>query len=271
MGMNAGAWADPAAARILGGAYRLSALLRSADDDLSTSFQDLRSLGYSVLAWTQSRPAGPIGAAVAELHPLLAEYLPEFRRGVIFICHSRGGLIARKYLADTGLPARALITLGTPHNGTTMARWSAFLLPVTSTLNTLFAFSGNRGADSAFRRVLRFLGSSSLKELLPGSVFYRNLPDRKPAGCAYISVGGTDPDLLAPLGLPLSEILGRFIPAGLVPEELRDGCGDGLVSQPSSVIPGADDHLVYHLSHVAMLFDKEVRAYVASRVTEVSG
>ena len=57
----------------------------------------------------------------------------------------------------------------------------------------------------------------------------------------------------------------------MVPEELREGQGDGLVSAASAVLPHADEHRDFHLNHVAMLFDKEVRAYVAKKVVEASG
>ena len=121
MGMNSSAWADPAKARVLGGAYLLSALFRGGDAELLTSFQDLKALGYNILTWTQSRPAGPIHIAVSELRRLLNEYRMHAEDGIIFICHSRGGLIARKYLEEGDLSAKGLITLATPHRGTTMA------------------------------------------------------------------------------------------------------------------------------------------------------
>ena len=271
MGMNASAWAAPAKARILGGAYPLSLLFRGADMELATSFQDLKSLGYNILTWTQSRPVGPISVAVAEMHLLLREYAMHAGKGIIFICHSRGGLIARKYLEGGETSAKALITLATPHKGTTMAKWATFFQPFTSALDTLLRDFSREDVDSAFRRVIGFLGSSSLKELLPGSGFYRGLHDRRHEGSSYISIGGTDPDLLSPLGLPISELMSRLIPGKIVPEELREGYGDGLVSAASAVLPYGYEHRDFPLNHVAMLFDKKVRAYITEKVGEVSG
>jgi pimeloyl-ACP methyl ester carboxylesterase len=271
MGMNASAWADPAKARVLGGAYLLSALFRGSDAELLTSFQDLKALGYNILTWTQSRPAGPIHIAVSELRRLLKEYHMHAGDGIIFICHSRGGLIARKYLQEGGLSAKALITLATPHRGTTMARWATFFQPFTAAIDTLLRGFSSKEVDSAFRRVIAFLGSSGLQELLPGSGFYRDLNDRRSEGSVYISVGGTDPDLLSPVGFPIAEFMSRVVPGRMVPEELREGQGDGLVSAASAVLPHADEHRDFHLNHVAMLFDKEVRTYVAKKVMETSG
>jgi pimeloyl-ACP methyl ester carboxylesterase len=269
MGMNASAWADPAKARILGGAYPLSSLFRGRDAELVTSFQDLKDLGYNILTWSQCRPTGPISLAVDELHQLLREYSINAGNGVIFICHSRGGLIARKYLEEAGPPAKALITIASPHNGTTLARWPVYFQPFTSALYTLLKGFSREDVDSAFRRIIGFLCSSGLKELLPDSSFFRDLLDRRREGCAYVSIGGTDPDLLGPLGLPVPAI-SRMIPGRLLPRELREGYGDGLVSAASSVIPGADEHRDFHLNHVAMLFDRNVRAFIRGKVEEFS-
>ncbi len=271
MGMNASAWADPAKARVLGGTYPLSVLFRGGDTELLTSFQDLKALGYNILTWTQSRPAGPIHIAVSELRRLLKEYRTHAADGIIFICHSRGGLIARKYLEEGDLSAKALITLATPHRGTTMARWAAFFQPFTSALDTLLRGFSRKDVDSAFGRIIAFLGSSGLRELLPGSGFYRDLHDRRSEGSLYISVGGTDPDLLGPVGLPIAEFMSRLVPGRIIPEELREGQGDGLVSAASAVLPHADEHRDFHKNHVVMLFDKEVREYVAKKVAEASG
>lgn len=271
MGMNASAWADPAKARFLAGTYPLSVLFRAGDTELLTSFQDLKVLGYNILTWTQSRPAGPIHIAVSELHALLKEYRMHAGDGIIFICHSRGGLIARKYLGEGDLSARALITLATPHRGTTMARWATFFQPFTSALDTLLSGFNRKYVDSAFRRVIAFLGSSGLQEMLPGSVFYRDLKDRRSDGSVYISAGGTNPDLLSPIGFPIAEFMSRVVPGRLVPEELRAGEGDGLVSAASAMLPHADEHRNFHINHVAMLFDKEVRNFVVEKVAKASG
>lgn len=268
MGMNAHTWADPARARILAGTYPLNVPLRGGNRELTTSFQDLKTRGYNVLAWTQSRPSGQIRMAVAELHLLLEKYAMYAEPGIIFVCHSRGGLIARKHLEDGSRPVKGLITLGTPHRGTTMAKWAAFFQPLTSALDTLFTGFRRKDVDSALRRVIGFLGSSGLKELLPGSDFYRNLRDHKHKDSIYISIGGTDPDLLGPLGLPISEFISRLIPGSMLPEELREGYGDGLVSASSSLLTYADEHRDVHLNHVAMLFDNNVRAYIMEKVGE---
>jgi pimeloyl-ACP methyl ester carboxylesterase len=264
MGMDVKTWSEPSTALILGGKYPLPALAEP-DAEIATSLQDLKSLGYPLLAWTQSRPVGPIMVAVRELKELLCRYEEYAARGTIFICHSRGGLVARKYLEAPDVPVRAMITLATPHHGTTMARWAVIISPLASAMNQLLDVAKN-DIDSAFRRVLGFLGSTGLRELLPGSRFYSGLKDAKKEGVRYISTGGTNPDLLRAVSISLPQLISRVLPENVVPEEMRQGMGDGLVSAASSVLPYADDHLNVHVNHGSILFDKEVRRLIIKTV-----
>jgi pimeloyl-ACP methyl ester carboxylesterase len=268
LGMNADFWADPARARVLGGSYPLSALL-GEDIEMRTSYQDLEGLGFGVLTWSQSRPAGPIAAAERELRQILLEHSAHAHEGVLFICHSRGGLVARKYLeagADTTL---AVITLSTPHGGTSLAKWAVFMSPLATAVTHLLKNFDRQEADTAFRKILRFLGSSGLKELLPGSDFYRRLRDERVGGAKYVSVGGTDPDLFRALALPLRQLLASVVPEKMFPEEMRDGRGDGLVSAASSVLPYADEHLNFPLNHASIIFDRGVRDFIVAIVQSI--
>jgi pimeloyl-ACP methyl ester carboxylesterase len=264
MGMNVKAWSEPSKALILGGKYPLP-VLAGPEAEIATSFQDLESLGYPLLSWTQSRPVGPIMVAVRELKELILRHEEYAARGTLFICHSRGGLVARKYLEAPDVPVRGLITLATPHHGTSMARWAAIISPLASAVSQLLE-AATKDSDSAFRRVLGFLGSTGLRELLPGARFYSELKDTKMEGVRYISVGGTNPDLLKAVSLSLPELIGKAIPARMIPEEMREGMGDGLVSAASSVLPYAAEHVNAHVNHGSILFDKEVRKLVLRTV-----
>jgi pimeloyl-ACP methyl ester carboxylesterase len=265
MGMNMTAWSDPGKARILGGKYPLRALA-GRGDEMETSFGDLKKLGFPVLSWTQSRPAGLIRIAVDELRYLMEEYRSRAGNGVILICHSRGGLVGRKYLEEYDRSVRGLVTLSTPHLGTTMAKWALSLLPVTSTLNRYIKGVAQQEADSAFKRVLSFLCSSGLRELLPDSEFFLGLHDRKQQGTRYISLGGTNPDLLKAISVSLPELISKMVPERIVPYEMREGYGDGLVSAASSELPYGDEHRNFPVNHAAVLFDKEVRNYAVDAV-----
>ena len=270
MGVNADFWTDPSRAKVLGAKYPLQILL-PGDMEPVTSYADLAQLGFSVLTWSQARPAGPIGKAVTELRQILEEYAGHGRNGVVFICHSRGGLVARKYLEDPAGPPRMVITIATPHAGTSMAKWAAFISPLASALGKVIDNMGKREADTAFRRILRFLGSSGLRELLPGSAFYTGLKDARKRDVRYVSIGGTNPDLLKAVAVPLPELLRKIIPESIFPEEMRDGLGDGLVSAASSVLPYGDQHRNYTMNHASLLFDKTVRDFIAEAVRPLLG
>ena len=266
MGMNGRVWSEPSKARILGGKYPLSVLLGQCAGKPESSFADLRGRGYNVLSWSQSRPVGPVEAAVSELKELTEMYGGSAEKGIIFVCHSRGGLVARKYLESPDAPVRGLITLATPHHGTSMAKWAAYLSPLTSAADRLLLGFGKREVDSALRRIVAFLGSSGLKELLPGSVFFTGLSDSKVTEARYASAGGTSPDLLRALSVSLPAIFSAVIPEVILPEEMREGSGDGLVSAASSVLPHADRHRDFHVNHGSILCDAGVRRYVLEAV-----
>jgi len=263
MGMNMKAWTDPSEARVLGGKYPLGVLVPGAE--LRTSFHDMQSLGFSVLSWSQSRPVGPIAASVKELHTLVSHHERYARKGLIFVCHSRGGLIARKFLEETNIPLKTLITLATPHHGTSMARLASSVSPMASALSRVLKGFNKRDVETATQRILGFLSSTGLRELLPESGFFSGLKDRKREGVLYVSIGGTKPDLLRVVIPSLPDLLSSLVPRLLVPEEMRDGLGDGLVTAQSSILPYADDHRSFPVNHAAVLFDKDVRNYVAEK------
>jgi pimeloyl-ACP methyl ester carboxylesterase len=265
MGMNVKAWSDPSQATILAGKYPLRVFFEGADSDFVTSFNDLKALDYSLLSWTQSRPAGPIMIAVRELEKLLDAHARYADKGIVFVGHSRGGLIARKYIENSTILLRGLITLSTPHHGTSLAQWAKNISPLTAMLGKFLDFR-KKDVNSALIRVLGFLGSAGLRELHPGSLFYSRLKDNRKQGARYVSIGGTNPDILRALSISIPALISRIIPEKRVPEEMRDGLGDGLVSAASSVLTFADEHLNFNVNHGSILFDKEVRSHIVKTV-----
>jgi pimeloyl-ACP methyl ester carboxylesterase len=266
MGMDVTIWSNPSEARVLGGKYPVRALLRRHDTEMRTAFTDLEDLGYSVLSWSQRRPAGPIEIAVTELTELVDRHREYTGDGIILVAHSRGGLVARKYLERQDGLIRGLITLATPHRGTTMARWAVHISPLASLMHQLLQGSRKKDLDSAFRRVLRFLSSDGLRELLPDSPFYASLRDAKQKNTRYASLGGTDPDLIRIGGFSMPDLMGKVIPGKIIPEEIRVGYGDGMVSASSAVHPYADIHHNFSVNHASILFDRDVRSHVCSTV-----
>lgn len=266
MGLSLKAWSDPTEARVLGGKYPLSVLVGTLKTEMETSFADLKKLGFPVLSWTQTRPAGPVQVAVGEMHGLMKEFGEYGRGGIVLIGHSRGGLIARKYMEESGRNVRAVITIASPHRGTSMARWGVFFSPAASALDKLIGQFSRKDVNSALRRILSFLGSTGLREMLPGSDFLLSLNERKLRNTRYLSAGGTNPDLLKGIPVSLPELMSRVTPQWLMPEEMRQGLGDGIVTAVSSVFPNGDEHRDFPVNHAEILFNTKVRDYITKSV-----
>ncbi|MEW6116779.1 MAG: alpha/beta fold hydrolase [Nitrospirota bacterium] len=262
MGLDIRIWNAPAQARVLGGKYPLSVLFKGCDIELQTTFLDLNERGFPVLAWSQSRPAGPIGVGVAELDRVIHAHADHAGEGIVLIGHSRGGLIARKYLEQENALIRGFITLATPHHGTSMARWVTYISPFAAALERILGKRHEEEARTALHRILAFLSSTSVREMLPGSSFFAELKEIKQKGIRYVSLGGTSPDLVRFGGSSIIELVTKFIPERFVPEELKKGYGDGMVSASSAKHPYANDHRNFPANHASILFDREARGYI---------
>jgi pimeloyl-ACP methyl ester carboxylesterase len=263
LGMNKDIWVNPLNSRILGGQFPLKVLLGKMfpgeQTVPQTLYDDLRRKNYSVIAWSQKRPAGPIDSVIPELDEIVKTAREMTKAGIILIGHSRGGLIARKYLMDKKRKIKGLITIATPHGGSSVAGIAKYLSPLISMLNPLLP-DGDKGTLSfSIKRIFDFLKSSALKELLPESNFFVKLKDGPSEGIYYASVGGTNPTLFTFRNLSFPDAFERIIPKNLYPEEMKKGEGDGLVSAESAVIPWGEEHHNFNRNHVEILFDEGAR------------
>jgi len=317
LGMNLNVWTEPEKTRILAGKFPITVLLSKEPSDvelskqgepsakpglpvepvisnrittgliprgLKTVFHDLRMQGCTVMAYSQRRPASDCISLVQELDLLLKHYHRFTKNGIIFITHSRGGLVARKAIELLNLKCLALITLATPHHGSNLAKLAGSLSGVSRIIYPFFENAEKGTARSTVKRVMEFLKSEAIRELLPGSPFITGFDDRRLTTVKILSFGGTDPTLftiyrwreerirgvMTPEKLfSIPEILTSFIPEGMLPEELIMGKGDGLVSKRSSEAPYTSEHYNLPLNHAMILFDPSVRKAVASFVRAV--
>jgi pimeloyl-ACP methyl ester carboxylesterase len=264
LGMDKNIWVNPSESRILGGMFPLKILLDKKItveniEKIQTLFDDLRQREYSVITWSQKRPAGPINSAVSELCDVMSSAQNMTNAGIILIGHSRGGLIARKYLSKQYKSIKGLITISTPHKGSSVASIAKYLSPFVSTINPLVP-NGDKGTLSfSIKRILDFLKSRALKELLPDSNFFKSIKDGPLNAVHYTSVGGTKPTLFNLYNMSFPDIFEKVIPENLYPEEMRMGKGDGLVSAESSRIPWSHEHYNFAFNHAEILFDNGVR------------
>lgn len=315
LGMDKRIWAFPEDARIVGGSFPLSLLLSEKPEPVdyglckrkpkvkhnkfsagaakggwNTSFDDLRVLGHTVITWSQKRPAGAIAAAVSELKEIIGAHREYTGRGIVLIGHSRGGLIARKYMECEYKSVKGLITLATPHYGSSMARWADYMSPLAAMLSSLIKDSDKKTISSVIKRILNFIRGKALKELLPDSEFFRSLSGFDYGKIHALSFGGTNPNLLSvyrwrlkklsELGkvkwllepeiiFSVPEIFEKIIPEKFYPEELKYGHGDGLIRAESSVLPGGAEHHNFNVNHAAILFDTRVREKVIEAMGKI--
>ena len=295
LGMDKDIWVNPSKSRILGGMFPLTSLLikrpllkdseygkdasiktisgsstNEQMEALKTLFDDLQLKKYTTITWSQERPSGPIDSVVTELKEVVRVAKKMTKEGIVLIGHSRGGLIGRKYLLRKDKSIKALITISTPHKGSSVAKIAGYLSPLVSVINPFF-HGGDKGSFSfSIKRILNFLKSRALKELLPESHFFKSLKDGPCDGVYYVSVGGTDPTLFSLYNFSIPDIFEKVIPKNLYPEEIKKGKGDGLVSAESSKIPWGSEHYNFPLNHAQILFDKGVRDKIIKVIERVS-
>ena len=264
LGMDKHIWINPLMSRILGGLLPLQIILGKRTD-VKTVYQDLKHDDYSVITWSQKRPMASIDTVVEELKEIIKIAKGLTKDGLVIIGHSRGGLVARRYLLEGDPSIRVLITISTPHKGTILSRYAMYLSPFAERIEPLFSKTKGK-FSSAVRRSLNFLKSEALKELLPDSPFFKTLKDKPRKGVYYRSMGGTYPTLFTMAGIRIPDSLCKVIPEGLCPPELKIGEGDGMVSAASSVLSWADKHFNFELNHADILFDKMVRNKILHEV-----
>jgi pimeloyl-ACP methyl ester carboxylesterase len=231
----------------------------------------LQIKGYNLVCWSQKRPVGPISAAVEELKQVMEMTGNVFpRKPVALIGHSRGGLIARK-LMERKLPeVKALITVSTPHYGSSLALLGKFLKPLSSVLKVVLPENTHSSFADVLKRFNELIEGKATKELLPGSDFFKNLKDSPSDGIKYISCGGTKTHLFTvyswkrkdhimypdPL-LIIPDSLLKIFPHSVLPDEIISGKGDIMVSVESSRLPWGSYHYNVPANHVTILFHKK--------------
>ncbi|MCK4910803.1 MAG: alpha/beta hydrolase [Thermodesulfovibrionales bacterium] len=267
LGMSHHIWTDPTEERMMGGMLSLRTLLREFMDDPTTLFLDVQKLGCTAITWSQQRPVGPVAEAEAELEAVLGVVSNIPCSSVVLVGHSRGGLIARALLGRLAGQSSigritGLVTICSPHAGSSLARWATIFSPVARAFRDALPETKRSAFMKSLDRSLGFIASTGAREMLPDSCFIRTLPSEAPPGVLCYSAGGTNPSLIGSSWLVLPEGLARLLPEGTVPEELMMNRGDALVSSRSSVLPYAKEHMDFHLNHLTILVDPAARTKI---------
>ncbi len=240
------------------------------DPEMKGLFARMAEAGFSIASWSQRQPLGLISYALAELNEVFQKTKERWpSKPIYFIGHSRGGLIAKKFLLehDDG-NVHGLITLGTPFEGTNMASFAVYLRPIATILEKIVPKDSQNKMAEAFSRLTMYLKSAATLELLPQSELIESLKCPLPERLKKISFGGTDPSLfkfyIRSLGggewniLPFPDLLLMAVPANRLPDELKCGLGDALVTARSSVLEGGA-HYDIPTNHVGIAYDKRVQ------------
>jgi pimeloyl-ACP methyl ester carboxylesterase len=285
LGMNNYFWLDPEKCFVLGGLAPLTIFLADAtgkpgnpisfgriEQDMQGLWNRLQEAGFSLASWTQSKPLGPVQVAIDELEvalDIVRKKWPD--KPVYLVGHSRGGLIARKFLLEEKSPdIKGLITICSPHAGTGMAKFVRFLKPTGAFLEKIMPHKSKAGLVKALGRLAEFLQSPAIEELAPESVFLSSLQKTLPEQFRKLSFGGTSPALFQlVLRLPgknfkilrFPDMLMGAIPSIHLPQELTPGLGDALVSAESAKLPGST-HYNFPDNHVKSAYDKQVQKII---------
>lgn len=281
LGMNNYFWVDPKRCFVLGGLAPLTIFLTdtidrshntisfgTTDPHIRGLWDCLKSAGYSLASWTQSQPLGPVNKAIKELATTFETVKEKWpQKPVYLVGHSRGGLIARKFLLQKPAPViEGLITICSPHAGTDMAKFSRHLKPVGKFLEKLLPDQSRAALIKALSRISEFFQSPALEELTPQSDFIVSLQKPLPEALKKLSFGGTSPSLFkVMLRLPNSELkiirfpdfLAPVIPEEHLPKELTPGLGDALVAAESAILSGSK-HFDFSDNHVKAAYDKKI-------------
>ncbi len=285
LGMNNYFWVDPEKCLVLGGlaplAIFLSDRLDTSDNTISFGTVDphirglwncLKSCGFSLASWTQSQPLGPIQIAIEELRTVLDAVRNKWPGKTIYLLgHSRGGLIARRFLLhESAGDIEGLITICSPHSGTGMAKFSRFLKPAGLLLEKIMPNKSRAALTKALSRLAVFFQSPAISELTPESEFMASLQSTLPKEMRKLSFGGTSPALFQvvvrlPAGnhkiLKFPDLLAGVIPSGHLPRELTPGLGDALVSAESAELSGGDHHN-FPDNHVKAAYDTKIHGII---------
>jgi pimeloyl-ACP methyl ester carboxylesterase len=251
---------------ILSGTVPLKYFISQKDDTSTGEFfadykitlwESLRQEGYNIFTWSQRYPLGSMMEAVRELKEIVAIVQKIFPDNPLaLVGHSRGGLIARKFMEDSDAPVRALITISTPHKGSSLAKIGTYLSNIANISEKLFPHHTFMVFHKIVKGISKLLNCNGIKELYKESYFLQQLHDVPSDSIDYLSIGGTEPALYSFEPWSHASYFLSFVntlSSGFFPEEIIQGKGDGLVSEESSQMPWESEHYALPDNHFSVI------------------
>jgi pimeloyl-ACP methyl ester carboxylesterase len=181
---------------------------------------------------------------------------------LVLVGHSMGGLIAREWTNNPSLQnasITALITIGTPHQGSAWATLPPLL--------NLFA-NGDFGVGDVSDLILHTPSRPELRDIAPGSEFLISLNSRLPRhDVRYTSIIGTgspvDESTVQAIQKTFQQLEScdgfvRLIRPRIGPlmdgfDELARGRGDGIVAANKAAMESSKDVVMVELSHFELI------------------
>lgn len=243
-------------------------------DEIDNLWNAVVARGFNTLCWSQRRPVGPISSAVEELKEIMKRVKRIFPGNTIaLIGHSRGGLIARKFMEKKAPEIKALITVASPHAGSSLSRVGKYLSPLAPVLKGMLPKNTHGTVSEIINNIVTLIEGRALRELLPDSAFFKGLQDSPSKGVHYVSFGGTETKLVTvyswkkrdakmyptPL-LTIPDSLIKMLPVSVVPDELTPGKGDWLVTAKSSMLPWASRHYNLPTNHFSISWHEKTKS-----------
>jgi len=250
----------------------------------------LTAEGFGFVNYDQVDSTGLLANPVRELAAVVTEVIGRLPvdRKIAVLAHSRGGLLARKYLVDNASDAvmrdrlSTLVTLHAPHGGTELANIAS---TINAVINGVVAF--DPALDPLLQWVRGQVNEPAFAELAVGSQFLVALGAAEAVfGAPFVPVhtfGGTSTLLsraraqlftftsaipqLTSLFPPRVQFHWRTVPEALpspasgIPElaalaaELENTVGDLLVTDARAQLPGAASHQSNPINHAEALWD----------------
>jgi len=248
----------------------------------------LRGEAVNLLAWSQRDSFGPIARAVEELSHIVG-LLPRGAE-IVLIGHSRGGLVARRFIqeqASAWKMLKGVILLGSPNRGSRIAALARVLGEAwfLALLENIFPRDTPFSLPRALGHVRAYLKRAAITELAPDSPLIAEVVQgetkERESGIPYINLIGTrttyirfyrivcqEPWHLVPL-FSLFDSLETFIPQALLPPEVRQGRGDGQVSVESACLSWSRSSRLFHVNHAQFLIDRDVQGQVLQALREI--
>jgi hypothetical protein len=258
----------------------------------------LGSLGFPIVVYSQVDPTGLLANPVLEFHGVMDAVRNAFPgRGYAIVADSRGGLLARRWLADLD-PAgseraelRAVATLHTPHQGTGLATQANTITAALNAVVTKFP-----SVAGPARQLASQISTPDLIDMAPGSPLLTSLSADEaakgiPGSVKMHTWGGTSPRLVRARNWaftadsavpqvvsvipPKVHFHWRTVPQELV--ALADGVnalgaiapefaigGDLLVTEPNTKLSWSTTHTSNPFSHADTLINPTLQQQVAA-------